>query len=611
MADVSKTVAIIFQGQDQTGAALGSVERGLAGIGTAGAGAADKLDAITKSTEKLGNVSGKVDTLANSLKAIATTLVAKAFIDANVEAEKFDRAMTLLKGSSEAARAEFEYVGKTANTLGINLFVAADAYTSLTAATRGTALEGQQTRDIFEAVSKAMSSLGKSGADTQGALLAISQIVSKGNVSLEELRGQLGERLPGAFQIAARAMGVTTQELDKLVSSGNLTAEEFLPKFTAALNEAFGDTSRVEGYAAAFARLQNAVGEAFIEIGRAGTFDALTAAVNIGTAAITGAISAFSLLGEIVGAVAGAIASGNFSDLGTTIGEAMSRAGERTQFAWEEFKKFTDAGADVAETARATAGSVNLFASDVARYTETQKGATFSAKEFAAELKRTTDTSQLEALRKSLKDAFDEGRISADKFGAAVDLLDKRQASLDKTSKATTDALKRQTEETKRAEEAAQKMALELEKIASNERIKFMEFKFNLDVERIKAQAEQVKAAFESVSNTIDSTGDVLNTLFGLFKDYSNLDWSAIRQIEKQMDLENQRRDDAMNLQRDLVNAQIEVLRAQERALSKGDAIIKIDGAGLQPHLEGFMWEILKKIQTRVNQDGLNLLLGI
>ena len=51
-------------------------------------------------------------------------------------------------------------------------------------------------------------------------------------------------------------------------------------------------------------------------------------------------------------------------------------------------------------------------------------------------------------------------------------------------------------------------------------------------------------------------------------------------------------------------------LKAQTRAIDKGDSIIKVDGAGLQPHLEAFMWEILRQIQIRVNQDGLKLLLG-
>ncbi|MFB5622445.1 MAG: tape measure protein [Nitrosarchaeum sp.] len=54
---------------------------------------------------------------------------------------------------------------------------------------------------------------------------------------MEELRRQLGDQIPGAFQIAARAMGVTTQELIKMVSTGNLISEEFVPKFAKQLRK--------------------------------------------------------------------------------------------------------------------------------------------------------------------------------------------------------------------------------------------------------------------------------------------------------------------------------------------------------------------------------------
>ena len=58
-----------------------------------------------------------------------------------------------------------------------------------------------------------------SAYESEGAFKALEQMLSKGKVSAEELRGQLGERIPGAFQIAARAMGMTTSELDKFMSS--------------------------------------------------------------------------------------------------------------------------------------------------------------------------------------------------------------------------------------------------------------------------------------------------------------------------------------------------------------------------------------------------------
>ncbi|MGL1833037.1 hypothetical protein ACKVEX_05455 [Rhodocyclaceae bacterium SMB388] len=54
----------------------------------------------------------------------------------------------------------------------------------------------------------------------------------------------------------------------------------------------------------------------------------------------------------------------------------------------------------------------------------------------------------------------------------------------------------------------------------------------------------------------------------------------------------------------------IKEIQARTEAMQRGDAMIQIDGAGLQPHLEAFMWEILRAIQVRVNQDGYEMLLG-
>jgi TP901 family phage tail tape measure protein len=151
---------------------------------------------------------------------------------------------------------------------------------------------------------------------------------------------------------------------------------------------------------------------------------------------------------------------------------------------------------------------------------------------------------------------------------------------------------------------------IELEKIASNERIKNIEAKVSLDIARLEADTKRVEAAFTSIDNTVNSTGDLLGDLFGLFKDFDNLSFGAIRQIERQIESENRRRDDALKLQKELTQAQIAQLRAQTRNLERGDSLIKVDGAGLQPHLEAFMFEILRAIQVRVNADGLRLLLG-
>jgi len=60
-----------------------------------------------------------------------------------------------------------------------------------------------------------------------------------------------------------------------------------------------------------------------------------------------------------------------------------------------------------------------------------------------------------------------------------------------------------------------------------------------------------------------------------------------------------------------LTEQQIDLTQLKIDALQRGDALITIDGAGLQPHLEGFMFEVLEAIQVRVNATGAEFLLGI
>ena len=638
MADLAKTVAIIFKAQDQASSVADKLADNLKAVSDNAGGSSGKVDDLAKSTERLGRTSGQVEGLSTAMKALAASMVFKAFVDANVEVEKFERSMTLLKGSSEAATQEFQYIAGVARTLGLNLFETADAYVQLSAATKGTALEGAQTREVFEAVAKAMSSLGKSSADTQGALLAVSQMVSKGTVSMEELRGQLGERLPGAFQAAAQAMGLTTKELDALVSSGKLSTEEFLPKFAEALRDTFGETKYVDGYAASFNRLQNSISEAFVEIGKAGSFDALTKGVQAATAAVVGATATFRLLGEVAGIVVGAIASQNFSGVGEAVDEAMTRAANSTRgardalfglkdeaqptaAATEQVAQQVDKVADTSDAAAKALGELGVKAKDVkpafdvlaTAFDELAKAG--DGQQILAGLdkvlKSADSLSKLARVGDAVKKAYADGRLSVDDFAKATRNVEDRQAAVEKALGRTSTSLVDQAKAMAKAEENAAKLHLEMEKLASNERIKTMEFKAQIDVARIQADAEKVKAAFASISTGIDSTGDVLKSLFGMFDKLGSLDSSAYRAVFDQINAENRLREESFDLQKRLTEAQIDNMRAQTRRMETGDALIKIDGAGLQPHLEAFMWEILRTIQTRVNRDGLKMLLGV
>ncbi len=161
-------------------------------------------------------------------------------VQAGIAFERMGNGMRAATGSAERAKEELAFVRAESGRLGLDLKSSSEAFVQLTAAAKGTASEGKVTRDIFSAISEASIVLGKSADDTEGMLRAIAQMMSKGKVSAEELRGQLGERLPGAFNLAAKAIGVTTAELDDMLKKGEVTTDEMLPGLAREIRNAFG-----------------------------------------------------------------------------------------------------------------------------------------------------------------------------------------------------------------------------------------------------------------------------------------------------------------------------------------------------------------------------------
>lgn len=173
----------------------------------------------------------------------------------------------------------------------------------------------------------------------------------------------------------------------------------------------------------------------------------------------------------------------------------------------------------------------------------------------------------------------------------------------------TAASLKKTAEETQKAEEAAKKWNEEVAKMNFQEKIKLIEQQTAVSVAQIQADAQKITAAFSSINTSITSTGDVLGKLYGMFGN-QNLSFSELSKINDQIEKENALREKSFALQQKLIEATIQEIELRTKAFANGDALIKIDGAGLQPHLEAFMWEILRTLQVRVNADGLKLLLN-
>lgn len=273
-------------------ATTASRSTGRALASTGGQALAREAREATRALDQTGNAAEraltKISTMGHGGAALLVFDQIKDRVVATVAAlwqagEQAQRTRTLLDFASAGRGAQaLADVRALSDRLGLSLTETAASYGKFAAAARGTSLEGQQAKQVFTAVSEAAAVMGLSAADTSGVLLALQQMVSKGTVSAEELRGQLGERLPGAFQIAARAMGVTTAELGKMLEQGQIMADDFLPRFAEQLRQELGDAAEEAGsrFEAATNRMASAWDQFKATLANSGLMAAAASALN-------------------------------------------------------------------------------------------------------------------------------------------------------------------------------------------------------------------------------------------------------------------------------------------------------------------------------------------
>lgn len=194
----------------------------------------------------------------------AFAMIAKDIFNTTRQLQSLDLALKNVTQTSEAFGQSQAFLDRISEAYGIEINGLTRSYTGFLAASRNAIESGkltaQQIQDIFESVAKASGAMGLSVEQQQGAFLALQQMISKGNVQAEEIRGQLAERLPGAFGILAKSMGVTEEVLNKMLKDGEVLAAEVLPAFARELEKAYGveNLERVESLAASTTRLGNA-----------------------------------------------------------------------------------------------------------------------------------------------------------------------------------------------------------------------------------------------------------------------------------------------------------------------------------------------------------------
>lgn len=209
------------------------------------------------------------------------TLAANAVDRYKQQQQLQQRLLVANKGSLEAVGDEMKYIQSIADRLGYSYLQLGQSYAKFSVAARATGLTQEEARFTFEGVIKAARAQNMSDEQTQAILYALEQMVSKGAVQAEELKQQLGDRLPGAIATFAEATGRTIPELTKAMENGAVSSREVIDfaRQLAKDNDTALDAA-INGVQAAEGRLTNAMDRFYIGLAEGGFIDKYTDMLN-------------------------------------------------------------------------------------------------------------------------------------------------------------------------------------------------------------------------------------------------------------------------------------------------------------------------------------------
>ena len=256
----------------------------------------------------------------------------REFVQAIVQGDKMRLAMNSIYKDSGLAASQIQFLKDSANAAGVSYGDLSKDFIRFSASMKSANIPLQQANELFAALTRAGGSLGMSAEETSGALNALGQMASKGVVSMEELRQQLGDRLPGAFGLVAKGLGITEAALVDLVSSGSLAARDLFPALTGALKTMHGETNGLSG---AWERLKNVFKGFSQDMGDSGWATLLTFAIKGLGIAVSAVLMPLQILWELIRNITVSVAAfwaavqGDFAGameiMRTSLGESNKR----------------------------------------------------------------------------------------------------------------------------------------------------------------------------------------------------------------------------------------------------------------------------------------------
>lgn len=181
---------------------VGGFGRALGGVNLPGSGTIRELG------EEFGFATKQVLLFGQAYKMLAFIQNFPAQVGAAVsQLQNFRNTLGAISPNAEEAASSNRLILDLVEKYNVPLQSARDGFTKLYASMAPAGFGGDEIRNLFTGITQAAATFGMSADKVDRVNYAFAQMASKGQVMSEELKGQLGDVLPGAMAIFAKAAG--------------------------------------------------------------------------------------------------------------------------------------------------------------------------------------------------------------------------------------------------------------------------------------------------------------------------------------------------------------------------------------------------------------------
>ena len=304
MAEQRVIYIVIDPSKAKSGAS--SVVNSLRGI----EGSTDRVNNRLRATDRaVQNLSRSFNRLQAIFIGMQGFRLFSGFLNELIEADKvvttFKSQMYTVTGDLNDAADAFEHLKDTAQAYAVPLNSITKGYAKLRASMDFDHLR-KYNEALFQSTVILSSVLHLPEYNTERVFNVMIQIMSKGQLMMEELKQQLGEHVPGAITLAAEAMGYTVEEMMELMKKGEITAEEFAAGWSEFIIDRFGPAVEIatKSIQASINRFKNVIQESMIEMSQSESGFAISKLILTIVSKIDSASEHFKVFGTQVAEVA-------------------------------------------------------------------------------------------------------------------------------------------------------------------------------------------------------------------------------------------------------------------------------------------------------------------